>query len=90
MAFLITCIDKENSLELRLATREKHIDYLKGIGDKLILAGPILDKKDLPCGTVLILDFNDINQVNSILKKDPYNEVNLFKDLQITRFKKVL
>ena len=40
--------NKENSLELRLATREKHINYLKGIGDKVILAGPILDKKDLP------------------------------------------
>ena len=60
MAFLVTCIDKENSLELRLATREKHINYLKGIGDKVILAGPILDKKDLPCGTVLILDFNKL------------------------------
>ena len=45
MAFLVTCIDKENSLELRLATREKHINYLKGIGDKVILAGPIFRQK---------------------------------------------
>tara|TARA_B100000963_G_scaffold318691_1_gene299975 strand:+ start:993 stop:1265 length:273 start_codon:yes stop_codon:yes gene_type:complete len=90
MAFLITCIDKEDSLDLRLATRESHIKYLKGIKDKLILAGPILDKKDLPCGTVLILDFKDLNQVKSFLKNDPYNKVKLFKDLQITKFKKAL
>ena len=31
MAFLITCKDKKNSLELRLSTREEHIKYLKKI-----------------------------------------------------------
>ena len=45
MAFLITCIDKENSLELRLATREKHIDYLKGIGDKTYFSWPHFRQK---------------------------------------------
>ena len=56
MAFLITCKDKKNSLELRLSTREEHIKYLKKVKKKLILAGPILDKNDKPIGTVLILD----------------------------------
>ena len=31
MAYLITCTDKENSIDLRLSTREKHIKYLKKI-----------------------------------------------------------
>ena len=90
MAFLIKCIDKKNSLDLRLSTREKHIKYLKKIKKKLILAGPILDQKDNPMGTILILDFDKLTEVKKFLNEDPYSKVNLFKEIKITRFKKVL
>ncbi len=90
MAFLIKCIDKKNSLDLRLSTREKHIKYLKKIKKKLILAGPILDQKDNPIGTILILDFDKLTEVKKFLNEDPYSKVNLFKEIKITRFKKVL
>ena len=90
MAFLIKCIDKKNSLDLRLSTREKHIKYLKKIKKKLILAGPILDRMDNPMGTILILDFDKLTEVKKFLNDDPYSKVNLFKEVKITRFKKVL
>ena len=90
MAFLIKCIDKKNSLDLRLSTREKHIKYLKKIKKKLILAGPILDQKDNPIGTILILDFDKLTEVKKFLNEDPYSKVYLFKEIKITRFKKVL
>ena len=90
MAYLITCTDKENSIDLRLSTREKHIKYLKKIKKKLILAGPILDQKDNPMGTILILDFDKLTEVKKFLNEDPYSKVNLFKEIKITRFKKVL
>ncbi len=90
MAYLITCVDKKNSIDLRLATREKHIKYLKKIKKKLILAGPILDKNENPVGTVLVLDFDNIERVNLFLKNDPYSKVKLFKSIKILEFKKVL
>ena len=90
MAFLIKCIDKKNSLDLRLSTREKHIKYLKKIKKKLILAGPILDQKDNPMGTILILDFDKLTEVKKFLNEDPYSKVNLFKEVEIIRFKKVI
>ena len=90
MAFLITCTDKKNSLDLRLSTREKHIKYLKKIKKKLILAGPILDKNDKPIGTVLILDFDKITDLKKFLNGDPYSKVHLFDEVKITRFKKVI
>ena len=90
MAYLITCTDKENSIDLRLSTREKHIIYLKKIKKKLILAGPILDKNDNPVGTVLIVDFDNLNAVKKFLNEDPYSKVNLFNDIKIVRFKKVI
>ena len=90
MAFLITCKDKKNSLDLRLSTREEHIKYLKKIKKKLILAGPILDKNDKPIGTVLILDFDKITELKKFLNGDPYSKVHLFDEVKITRFKKVI
>ena len=90
MAFLINCTDKENSIDLRLSTREEHIKYLKKIKNKIILAGPILDKNDNPVGTVLIVDLDNFTAVKKFLKDDPYSKVNLFKKVEIIRFKKVL
>ncbi len=90
MAYLITCKDKENSIDLRLSTREKHIKYLKKIKNKLILAGPILDKNDNPVGTVLIVDFDKLTAVKKFLNDDPYSKVNLFREVNILRFKKVM
>ena len=90
MAFLITCKDKKNSLELRLSTREEHIKYLKKVKKKLILAGPILDKNDKPIGTVLILDFDKITDLKKFLNDDPYSKVHLFDEVKITRFNKVI
>tara|TARA_B100000242_G_scaffold271027_1_gene222941 strand:- start:206 stop:478 length:273 start_codon:yes stop_codon:yes gene_type:complete len=90
MTYLITCTDKENSIDLRLSTREEHIKYLKKIKKKLILAGPILDKKDNPVGTVLVVDFDKLDAVMDFLNDDPYSKVNLFKEVKIVRFKKVI
>ena len=90
MTYLITCTDKENSIDLRLSTREEHIKYLKKLKKKLILAGPILDKNNNPVGTVLIVDFDNLNAVKKFLNEDPYSKVNLFNDIKIVRFKKVI
>ncbi len=90
MAFLVTCFDKKDSLELRLKTREEHIRYIKKIKKKLLLAGPILDKNENPIGTVLVLNFDNTEMVNLFLKNDPYSKVKLFKNIKIIEFKKVL
>ena len=70
MKFLVTCFDKKNSLNLRLANREEHIKYIGKIGEKLILAGPILDDQDNPSGTVLILNFKDLDVVKRFLNDE--------------------
>ena len=44
--FLIVCKDKKNSLRKRLNNRDNHLNYLKTLKDKLILAGPLLNKME--------------------------------------------
>ena len=89
MTYLIKCLDKKNSLKIRLSTREKHLKYLTKIDDLLILAGPILDKKNDPIGTILAVNFETIDEVKLFLKNDPYNKVGLFEKVDIIKFKRV-
>ncbi len=42
--YIVTCLDKKNSLKKRLANRDLHLEYLKSLKNNLILAGPILNK----------------------------------------------
>ena len=89
MPYLITCIDKPNSLEKRLATRDEHIKYLEKFENKIITAGPLIDKDGNPYGSLLILNFDENNEVNSFLRDDPYSKKKLFKQVIIKEFKKV-
>ena len=90
MAYLIVCRDNEHSLNERLNNRSNHLEYIKSLGKKLILAGPILDKQGNPCGSILVLNFTNREDVNLFIKNDPYSKVNLFSKIEIINFKKVL
>ena len=87
--YIITCLDKKNSLKKRLAHRELHLEYLKSLKNNLILAGPILNKTNKPKGSVLILKFQNKFKLNNFLKNDPYSKVGLFETINIEIFKRV-
>jgi len=88
--YIITCLDRKNSLKKRLANRELHLEYLKNLKDKLVLAGPILNKKNKPKGSVLILKFQNRKQklptyplalVLSMLDEKEGTPMDIVKDL---------
>jgi uncharacterized protein YciI len=54
MLFVVTAIDKEGSLQLRLATREAHFAYVKATG-ALRLGGPFLDRNGDMAGSMMII-----------------------------------
>ena len=87
--FLVICKDKKNSLNKRLKNRNSHLDFLKALKDKLILAGPILNNKKNPKGSILVIKFENKKKLYDFLKKDPYAKANLFESVLIEEFKKV-
>ena len=87
--FLVICKDKKNSLNKRLANRNIHLDYLKTLKNKLILAGPILNKNGKPKGSILVIKFENKTKLNDFLKNDPYKKANLFESVLIEEFKRV-
>ena len=89
MPYTILCFDKENKLNVRKINRDEHLEYLKSFRKKLLLAGPILDKNNLPSGSIIILDLDTKQEIEKFIKDDPYYKAGLFRETKILNFKKV-
>ncbi len=88
--FAIHCIDKPDSLDLRLATRAEHLAYLQAIENDILVAGPLLDGEGQPIGSLLIIDFAERKDAVAFAAADPYALVGLFASVAVTAYRKVL
>ena len=89
MLFAIICTDKPASLDLRLATRERHIAYLETYATRIREAGPLLDPDGRPCGSLLIVDVADHAAAAGFAEADPYARVSLFESTLIRPYRQV-
>ena len=88
--FAIHCIDKPDSLALRLATRPEHLVHLQSVGDRMLLAGPLLDGEGNPMGSLVIIDFADRKAAIEFAAADPYALAGLFASVAVTAWRKTL
>ncbi|MET0546571.1 MAG: YciI family protein [Caulobacterales bacterium] len=82
MLFVILASDRPGALELRLATRPKHIDYWNATG-AVKIAGAMLENYNAdgnPKGSIVIVDAPDLATVNKMLADDPYTLAGVFGD----------
>ncbi|MGE4280648.1 MAG: YciI family protein [Magnetospirillum sp.] len=89
--YAIICIDKPGSADIRLANRAAHLECLKALGDRLVLAGPFLSEDgEAMQGSLLVIDFDDRAAVDAFLAAEPYALAGLFESVTVRRYKKVL
>ncbi|HEX3407183.1 MAG TPA: YciI family protein [Caulobacteraceae bacterium] len=82
--FVLTCIDKPNSLELRMATREAHFAYCGSSPTGTIrLGGPFLDENGDMAGSLIIIDVADLAAAQAFNRDDPYQKAGLFERVEI-------
>ena len=87
--FVISCIDKPNSLSVRVAAREAHLAYAN-TGEKPVkvkLGGPYLDEKGNMAGSLLIVDAPDRAAVDQFLRDDPYVRAGLFESVDVRPYR---
>ncbi len=89
MLFVLICTDKPGSLDVRLATRSSHLAYLETYESRLVMAGPLLDLDDRPCGSLLIVDVADRAEAAGFAEADPYGKAGLFESVIIRPFRQV-
>lgn len=86
MLFTVVAIDKENSLALRLATREAHFEYAKAT-NVIKLGGPFLDAKGDMAGSLIIFEAENIEAAKAWHAGDPYVKAGLFARSEVRPWK---
>jgi uncharacterized protein YciI len=86
--YVIHCIDKPDSLALRMATREAHLAYARDT--KLVqfrAGGPFFSPEGTMVGSMLIVESNDPERVREFSANDPYGKAGLFAKVDVRPWK---
>ncbi|MCJ8273780.1 MAG: YciI family protein [Psychrosphaera sp.] len=98
MWYMIYSEDVDNSLALRMQVRDQHLarlQVLKSEG-RLMAAGPLpaIDSESPGdagfTGSLLIVQFDILEQAKEWANVDPYIEAGVYKNVTVKPFKKVL
>ena len=89
MQFIIYCTDKPASLDLRMATRPAHLDYIEKTSVKIVLAGPLLDAEGGMRGSMFVIDAESLDAAQAFSAADPYRKSGLFERVEIHGFRTV-
>ena len=87
--FVVSYVDKPNSLPLRMANREAHLAYAHKDGNvaQLKLGGPYLDEQGNMCGSLLILEAPDKAAAIAFTQNDPYVTCGLMQSVDVKPFR---
>ncbi|MFN3521293.1 MAG: YciI family protein [Phenylobacterium sp.] len=86
-AFVLYCIDKPDSLSLRLANREAHLAYVGAAAAKVPFAGPMLDDAGEMAGSLIVLEADSLDEAKAFSADDPYVKAGLFERVEIRPFR---
>jgi hypothetical protein len=85
--FMLACFDKPGAVQLRMATREAHLAYVRENADIVKLAGPMLDEAEQMAGSLFVLECADRAEAEAFTAADPYQTAGLFDRVEIRGFK---
>lgn len=85
--FTLTCLDKPDALDLRMATRDAHLAFIANLDGAVKLGGPFLDANGAMCGSLIIVEAEDLAGAQAIAARDPYGQAGLFQSVEIRPFR---
>lgn len=89
MLYALMAWDKDGALDVRMTNRPDHLAYLESTG-VVRQAGPFLDAEGQPCGSLIVLEVDDIDAAKAWAENDPYATAGLFRDVKISAWKRVI
>lgn len=89
MLYALITKDKPDHLDVRLANRDKHLEYLNQTG-VVQLAGPFVDEDGTMSGSMIVLDVPDLAAARAWADNDPYQLAGLFETVKIRAWKRVI
>jgi len=85
--FVLFCLDKADSLDLRMATRERHLAWVASRAADIKIAGPMTDDAGQMAGSMFILDVADKAAVEAFNAADPYTQAGLWRQVEVKALK---
>ncbi len=89
MRFALMCHDKPDHLAVRKGNRDAHLSYIAETG-VVEMAGPLLNKAGVMCGSLIILEVNDQGEAEAWASNDPYAKAGLFDTVTLKAWNKVI
>jgi uncharacterized protein YciI len=81
----VICNDKPGHLQVRVDNRPAHVAFLDGLNaqKKLAFAGPFLDGDGKPCGSLVVIEAEDLASAKALAAQDPFAKVGLFDTVDV-------
>jgi len=77
--FVISWLDRDGGLPVRLATREAHLAYVAAHPGIVRLGGPFLDGAGDMAGSMLVIEAESLEAAQAFHEADPYRAAGLFE-----------
>lgn len=79
----------QGALERRMAVREKHLENVKSLKESgnFIMGGALLNDEGVMTGSVIIYEFSNREDLDTMLESEPYITGKVWEEVKIERFK---
>lgn len=72
---------------IRAETRPAHLEYLRRLGDKLKLAGPVMAHDgETVAGSLIVIEADTLDDAHQIAADDPYAKAGLFSSSDVRAY----
>ena len=88
--FVVTCWDKPGVLDERVKHRPDHVAYLKTQEAVIRVAGPQLDDAGQMCGSLFVIEVDDLEAAKAFSAGDPFSQRGIFGRVDIRGFTKTM
>ena len=85
MQFVITAYDGAGMLEKRMEVRPLHLEGMERLKEHLIAAGGLLDDEGKLKGSVLIMEFQNRDEVDEYLANEIYVKEHVWEKIAVER-----
>jgi len=90
MQFVVTAYDGEGMLEKRMEVRPRHLEGMKRLKEHVLCAGGLLDENGKMKGSVLVMQFQNRDELDAYLAEEPYVLEQVWQKIEVERMNVVI
>lgn len=90
MQFVVKAYDGEGMLDKRMEVRPRHLEGMDKMREHIICAGGLLDDNGKMIGSLLVMQFDNREELEDYLSHEPYIQEKVWEKIEIDRINVVL